>query len=307
MPESLLFVIIIPNYKTMKLLANNTQFLSGELRKCTFEESTIVIIPAPLEKTVSYGHGTSKGPQAILEASYYLELYDEELNCEPFHDGIFTTEMLSNDLTHQKFLNTLEYQLSYVIESGKKPVIIGGEHSLTIAPLQAIRRSQNLEFTVLHFDAHADLRDHYENSRLSHACVMRRAHEIGVDLVSVGIRAISQEEVDFISSANCSIFFAKEIISNVNLIEHALSLVKKNVYITLDIDVFDPSVIHQTGTPEPGGLTWYQLLTILKRISDLNINVLGFDLVEFAPLEENHSQRYTCAKLIYKMMSYYWR
>ncbi|MBN1155210.1 agmatinase [candidate division KSB1 bacterium] len=291
----------------MIIRANKSQFLSSELIECTLDDASIVLIPAPLEKTVSYGKGTSGAPAAILEASDYLELYDDELDGEPFQSGIFTAEALSNDLEHQQFLNALEQQVSYLIDLDKKPVIIGGEHSLSIAPIQAFYKKWGSDFSIIHFDAHADLRDRYEGTNLSHACVMRRVCELGIDVVSIGIRSISREEIQFNALTRHPICFARDIVADPRCVERALHQLRKNVYISLDIDVFDPSVISQTGTPEPGGLTWYQMLTFLKKIADLNRRVLGFDVVEFAPAVEHHHQSYTCAKLIYKMMAYFWR
>jgi len=286
---------------------NNFQFLDSIETQTSYQNSKIVIVPAPLEKTVSYGKGTSLAPDVIINASAYLELFDEELKCEPIHHAIFTGAPLSNDMRHETFLEFLKDTITEIIHRNKKPVVIGGEHSLSISPIKAIHNTLSDDFSVLHLDAHTDFRDTYEDTKLSHACVMRRVHELNVPIISIGIRSLSDEEHQFMSRINHPIYFAGDIIRNPQLIDDALSLLNKNIYITLDIDVFDPTVISQTGTPEPGGLGWYAVLDIIKKISDLNLNVMGFDVVEFAPDLNDRAQSFTCAKLIYKMMSYFWR
>lgn len=281
---------------------NSNRFLGNDLLALDYDQCKTVIIPAPLDQTTSYGKGTAKGPDQILKASAFVELYDEDLDCEPCESGIFTHAGLSNAMTQKKFLSDLENIISKVFLDRKFPVTIGGEHSLSISPVKAIKKSFKNKFTVIQLDAHADLRNEYEGSKQSHACVMRRIIEETLPTIQIGIRSLSSEEADFISNNNLNLIYAREINENIAWIDKLTSSLTTDVYITLDIDVFDPAVIFHTGTPEPGGLDWYQVLGIFRILKEKKIHVLGLDVVEFSPKENHEAQSFTCAKLIYKMI-----
>jgi len=288
-----------------KYVANSFRFLGDDLPFVEYERCRAVIIPAPLEQTVSFGKGTSFAAEAIIKASGYIELFDEEFGCEPSEMGIYTLQSIPNLLSHDKFLLELEQQVSNILDDKKFPIIIGGEHSLSIAPVKALQNRFDKNFTVLQFDAHTDLREEYENSKNSHACVMRRIYEQNIPIVAAGIRSLCSEEAEFIKEKKIAVFYAKDIFQNDEWIELILEHLTENIYITFDVDVIDPAVISQTGTPEPGGLMWYQLLEIFRKIKKSRKNILGFDFVEFAPQQNAHAESFTCAKLIYKMISYF--
>ncbi len=282
------------------------RFLGNDIPEVTYTAAKVIIIPAPLEATVSYGRGTRKGPEEILRASSYVELYDEELVKEQYKIGIHTSSEIQPELSQPKFLNELEAEVYQVSRDGKYPVIIGGEHSLSIAPVKAFKQIYQQHFSVLHLDAHSDLRHTYQNSLDSHACVMKRIFEQEIDFVSVGIRSLSVEEADLISKERLKIHYAKDLHNTDNWIEEVVSSLNDKIYITLDIDVFDPTIISHTGTPEPGGLTWYTMLELLKNISQQKKQVVGFDLVEFSPKHHHNAESFTCAKLLYKMIGYFY-
>jgi agmatinase len=269
------------------------------------EEARAVVIPFGLEASVSYGAGTSKGPRAILGASHQLELFDEELWREPYLE--YGVAALREPVIEQPIAAALEQLATIVgavLEAGKFPLVIGGEHSLTpgaVAPFAARHR----DLVVLQFDAHADLRDGYLGEPHSHAAAMRRVldHE-HVTLVSVGIRAISAEEVAFLerNRHRIHVHWAKDQ-ARWNLDEIVTPLRGRPVYVTFDIDALDASVMPATGTPTPGGLQYLQALAILRRAAEAG-RIVGGDLVELAPLPGLHAADYTAAALAYKMLSY---
>jgi len=289
----------------MNVAMNKNRFLGNDLPLTGYEESNVIIIPAPLEKTVSYGKGTSNGPDEILKASAYVELFDEELHREIFQTGIFTHQGIANSLSLDRFLSELESLVMSVLRDRKFPIILGGEHALTIAPVRALKNVITVPFSVLQLDAHADLRDTYENSPFSHACIMRRIFDLKVPAVPVGIRSLSKEEADFIERNDLPIFYAQNIVVQEEWMALALQQLHQHVYITLDIDVFDPSIISHTGTPEPGGMTWYQLLNFFKQMKQMGKQIIGMDVVEYAPRRDHDAQSFTVAKLITKMIGYF--
>lgn len=252
-----------------------------------FEEAKVAILPVPYEKTTSYKKGTKNGPKKILEASNELELYDEELEKETYTVGITTLNEISS-------LEELEK-----LNLDKFTIAIGGEHSISF-PLIKKHNQENL--SILQIDAHADLKDSFENNKFSHACVMRRIFEINKNITQVGIRSLSKEEHRFIKENKINTFFMKDLVYKRDYIENILSTLKGNVYITIDLDGLDPSIIPDVGTPEPGGLRYYQLLNLLKEVFKQK-NVIGIDIVEFSP-KENTNSDYIVAKLIYKLIGY---
>ncbi len=264
-----------------------------------------VVIPFGLEASVSYGGGTAAGPAAILAASQQLELYDDELGCEPYLDyGVAALREPPIARPIGPALDQLAGTVETVLAAGKFPLVLGGEHSLTAGVIRPFAERHE-DLVVLQFDAHADLRDGYQGEHFSHAAAMRRVLEHpGVSLVSVGIRAVSTPEVEFYRANRdrITIHWAKDQ-SRWNIDEIVRPLAGRPVYVTFDIDALDAAIMPATGTPTPGGLGYWQALAILRRACDVG-NVVGADLVEFAPIKGFHAYDYTAAALAYKMLSY---
>ena len=287
----------------MKYLSNKNGFL-GIDNKFIFKEK-VVIVPFGLEKTVSYGGGTRNGPREIIKASHQVELYDEELNCEPFRKiGIKTLKPFRIEKNIKKALNKMSKINQEILEKKLFPMTLGGEHSITpgcIAPFT--KNFKNI--CLLHFDAHADLRESYNGEKFSHASAIRRCLDYpNVSVVSFGIRNISKNEVPFLkrNSKRIKIFWAKD--KNKWDFNKFKKLIKnKTVYITFDVDGLDSGIMPATGTPEPGGLFWDETLNILK-IASKNSNIVGADLNELSPIKGFNSYNFLVAKLIYKILSY---
>jgi len=287
----------------VKYLSNKNGFL-GIDNKFSFKEK-VVIVPFGLEKTVSYGGGTRNGPREIIKASHQVELYDEELNCEPFRKiGIKTLKPFRIEKNIKKALNTMSKINQEILEKKLFPMTLGGEHSITpgcIAPFT--KKFKNI--CLLHFDAHADLRESYNGEKFSHASAIRRCLDYpNVSVVSFGIRNISKNEVPFLkrNSKRIKIFWAKD--KNKWDFNKFKKLIKnKTVYITFDVDGLDSGIMPATGTPEPGGLFWDETLNIL-RIAAKNSNIVGADLNELSPIKGFNSYNFLAAKLIYKILSY---
>ncbi len=264
-----------------------------------------VVIPFGLEASVSYGGGTAAGPAAILAASHQLELYDDELGCEPYlRYGVAAIREPTIARPVEAALTQLQGLVEAVLDAGKLPLVLGGEHSLTVAPVRALA-ARHKDLVVLHLDAHADMRDGYQGERFSHAAAMRRVLDIpNVSLVSAGIRAVSQEEVAFYEANRdrIAIHWAKDRASW-DIAAMLAPLEGRPVYLTFDIDVLDASAMPATGTPTPGGLTYDAALAIVRRACATG-NVVGADLVELAPIEGLHACDYTAAAIAYKILSY---
>lgn len=261
-------------------------------------------MPVPLEMTTSYIKGTSSAPEAILKASSQVELYDEELGCEPFEAGIATLPPLKVEgKPLEKALEEIKTATSKIIADGKLPILIGGEHSVTPPAVAAAAKAYD-NLTVVQFDAHADLREEYSGTKWSHACAMARVREI-CPAVQVGIRNLSKEEAARVTEEKLPVFFAHKIKENAKWVDDVLASVKtQNVYVTFDVDAFDCSILPDTGTPEPGGLTWYEVLSLMKALSKKK-KIVGFDFVELCPREGHHASDFTVAKLIYKCIGYW--
>jgi agmatinase len=270
-----------------------------------FASARAVVLPVPYDLTTSYLAGTRHGPQAIIAASTHLELYDEELHSEPYRLGIHTLPPLEpSAASPEETLQRVEEAISWLLQHDKFPVLLGGEHSLTLAPVRALQKKFG-NFSVLQLDAHADLRDSFQNTHFNHACVGRRIHELGLTLVQIGIRAISPEEAEFMRSAkNLYVCFDYELHSHPAQIDAALSKLRDPVYVTVDVDVFDPALMPAVGTPEPGGLDWYTVLKILRYVGEKH-TVLGFDVVELCPIAGLVGPDFLAAKLVYKMLGYF--
>ncbi|HUF14183.1 MAG TPA: agmatinase [Longimicrobiales bacterium] len=284
-------------------------FLGLDEAGSDFESAGAVIMPVPYEATVSYGSGTARGPGAIIDASRYIELYDQELDSEPADVGVATLPALS--LTRgdpEQAITQLGEAYERVLDAaGERFVIVlGGEHSISSAPILtwADRLEQDgRRLTVLQVDAHTDLRDEYEGTEYSHASVMARV--LGrVDIVSVGIRALTSEERELVRSRDdVTMFLADEIHGRLDWIDEVVAALGDDVYITFDVDGLDPSLVPTTGTPEPGGLLWYDAIGLLRQVFQSR-NVVGADVVELAPSPGQSAPEFLIAKLVYKMIGY---
>jgi len=264
-----------------------------------FETSKVVILPIPYDSTTDWRSGARDGPMAIIDASQYLELYDQELDRESHLVGIHTLPELQPSMKGPEQTVQRVYEVArQLIQKGKFVVMLGGEHSLTLGMVRAFKERFD-RLSVLQFDAHADLRDEYEDSRYSHACVMRRVLEC-CPIVQVGLRSLSLEEHRFLSLNQMQPFFAEGLPLDEKAIVSALT---EEVYITIDLDVLDPSIMSAVGTPEPGGLGWYEMLRILRQVAREK-QIVGFDLVELCPREGPSSCAFLAAKLAYKLIGY---
>ncbi len=265
-----------------------------------------VIIPAPLEYTVCYGEGTARGPDAILAASAQMDLYDEEIGAVPAERGIGTLAPLDfTGLTHAGALGRIERAVSAVLDRGQLPVTLGGEHSLTAPCVRAVQAAAGrAPLGVVQFDAHADLRPEYEDSPISHACAMCRVLDTpNVSLLEVGIRSISPEEIADLAAGRVSatILWAHELATGRADFAAALVALPERVYVTIDLDCFDPGIMPAVGTPEPGGLGWYGVLGMLRAIAATK-RIAGFDIVELAPIPGLHAPDFLAAKLAYRLL-----
>jgi agmatinase len=266
---------------------------------CSPENAGIVIIPVAYDGTSTWMKGADKGPDAIIEASANMELYDIETDSEVYAKGIFTESAIGGEISSREMIEAVHEAVEYYLAENKFTVVIGGEHSVSIGSVKA-HAERYEKLTVLQLDAHADLREEYNGSKYNHACVMARAKEF-CPIVQVGVRSMSSSEKGSMDESR--MFLAEDIHDNTDWIRKVISILSVNVYITIDLDALDPSVMPSTGTPEPGGLLWYDVLTFLKAVSDKK-NVVGFDVVELCPDGGNKAPDFLAAKLIYKLLSY---
>jgi len=270
-----------------------------------YATSRAAIFPVPLERTTSYEHGTRNGPAAILAASRNMELYDEELELEPYKEiGIHTLPAIdTSDGTLDEVITEIFTAQLGLLEDDKFTVALGGEHSLT-PPLVSATAKKFKNLSVLQIDAHADLRDEYQGNPASHACAMRRVVEV-CPAVQVGIRSLSVEEAQAIPHLRTSIYWAKDIARTPmkSWIAKVLSDLSPNVYLTIDLDGFDPAFVPATGTPEPGGLDWMQVTSLIRAVAD-HKKVVGMDVVELLPQPGDHASDFLAAKLVYKCLGY---
>ena len=263
------------------------------------ETAKIVLVPVSYDGTSTWQKGADKAPLSFLEASENMELYDIETNTEVYKNGIYLSDLLSDFKTPENMIETVYKTTKKYIDKNKFVTIFGGEHSISIATVRAFNDSfENL--SVLHIDAHADLREVYGDTKYNHACAMYEANS-STNLVQVGIRSMHIDELNVMNKDN--VFFAQEMASNEYWIDDVIEKLSKNVFISFDLDAFDPSILPSTGTPEPGGLFWYETLDFLFRVFKEK-NVVGFDIVELCPNEIDRSSDFLAAKLYYKMLSY---
>ena len=288
--------------KTLQYLSNKKGFL-GIDNKFNFKEK-VVVVPFGLEKSVSYGGGTKNGPKEIIKASHQVELYDEELNCEPFRKiGIKTLKFFKIDKNIKKALKKITDINNRLLTKKLFPMTLGGEHSITAGCIVPFVKKYK-KICILHFDAHADLRENYNGEKFSHASAMRRCLDYkNVSIISFGIRNISQEEIPFLkkNKSRINIFWAKDK-AKWDFKKFKRLIKNKTVYLTFDVDGLDSSIMPATGTPEPGGLLWDEALNIIK-IATKNSNIVGADVNELAPIKGFNSYNFLVAKLVYKILS----
>lgn len=283
-------------------MASNSNFLGLSDLDAGYETSAAVVVPVPYERTVSYGKGTERGPAAIIAASSHVELYDEVLDEEPYRRGIHTAPAVDVSGEPEVVIAGLEATARDLFGDGKFPVFLGGEHALTLGPVRAAAMAYE-DLSVLQFDAHGDLRDTYEGTPWSHACVMRRVAELGVSIVGVGIRSISSEEIEFARGADVRTFWSHRIAYGDEWMDTAINALSENVYVTFDVDYFDPSLMPATGTPVPGGGGWHDTMRFLAHVFEQR-NVVGMDVVELAPVASLHGCDFTVANLVHRAIGY---
>ena len=287
----------------MKYLSPKKGFLGIDVEQN--KSPRVIVIPFGLEKTVSYGGGTKNGPKEIIKASHQVELFDEELNKEPYKEiGIKTLKPFSIKNKINNALDQLSKINEEILSHDKFPLVFGGEHSITPGSIKPFIKKYD-EIILLHFDAHADLRESYKGEKFSHASAIKRCLDYkNLKVVSFGIRNLSKEEMDFYNNNRdrIEIFWGKDKQTwDLSLLDKFFN--SKNVYITFDVDGFDASVMPATGTPEPGGMLWEDVLPIIKKVCQIS-NVVGADINELAPIKNFDSYNFLVAKLAYKIISY---
>lgn len=259
----------------------------------------VVLIPVPYDGTSTWQKGADKGPEAFLEASENMELFDIETNSEVYKEGVFLAAPVTENSSPEAMVDAVHSITKTYIQKNKFVTLFGGEHSISIGSIRAFNESFD-NLTVLHIDAHADLRKEYMGTTCNHACAVYEASKT-TNLVQVGIRSMDKSEM--LAMDTEKVFFAHEMAQNDFWMDNAIELLGENVFITFDLDAFDPSILPATGTPEPGGLLWYETLDFLKQVFKER-NVVGFDIVELCPNDNHPASNFVAAKLYYKMLSY---
>ncbi len=257
-----------------------------------YQKAKVVIFPVPYNSTTYWKSGTKDGPQALIEASRHIELYDIETKKDASKQGIFTLELLEpSKNSPEETVARIKNVMDKLLQDGKFPIMLGGEHSITLGALQAFKEKFG-DFSVLQIDAHSDLRDEFEGTKFHHACVMKRTKDLGISITQVGIRSVSEGEK--LENA----FFAPDL-----PIEKIISTLKERVYLTFDLDALDPSIMPATGTPEPGGLLWYETINLIKEVAKQR-KIIGADVVESDPIPGLSAPDFLAAKLVYKIINY---
>lgn len=264
-----------------------------------YDFAKAVVLPVPYDATSTWVKGSEKGPEALLDASVALEWYDIETETEGYKNGIHTAAPVLTDESPEALCDEVQSRVATLLNDNKFPFTIGGNHTVSIGAIRAMADKFD-DLTILQLDAHSDLRPYYEGSELNHACVMYQAQRL-CPVTQVGIRSMCVEELPYANKDR--IFFAHKLMFDNNWQEKALSTLTKNVYITIDLDVFDPSVLPSTGTPEPGGMQYYQVLHFLRSVI-ANHNVVGIDIVELCPNASERASDFLAARLAYQLMTY---
>ncbi len=282
----------------------NYQFLEYDPGNTHNPRAPFAVLPIPYERTVSYGRGTAKAPAAILFASAHAELYDDEF-LGPHGLRVQTLPVVNCRGGAQAVFKRIRRAAEAVLRQKRFLMSLGGEHTVTV-PLAAAAKSACKDICVLNLDSHLDLRDKFENNRFSHACVFRRVMEMDVPVIHAGIRSLCREEYELVKQKHLNVFWARDILAakNDKWIGEIVRRLKKNVYISIDSDVLDPSIMPGTGTPEPGGLAWQMVLRLLRRVCQER-KVVAADIVEVVPLPNTPVCEYTAAKLALKLMTYW--
>lgn len=276
-------------------------FLALNAREANYKTARFALLPIPYDATASFGVGARAGPRAIITASQQVEDYDQELGRESYRAGIATLAPLEPDARGPQAMTERVYKAARkIVRDGKFLIGLGGEHSISAALVRAVH-TRHKQLSVLQVDAHADLRDTYQGSPFSHACVMRRIHDLGVGVVGVGIRSCSAEEARFIRSTGKRVFTARTCHESDSWIDEVVAALGPTVYVTIDIDGFDPAYAPGTGTPEPGGLDWYQVTDLLAAVARQR-RIVAADVVEVRPLPPSTVTEYLAARLIYRLI-----
>jgi len=278
-------------------MSEHTNFSDVPVEYADFEKARVVVLPVPFDMTSSWMTGSHKGPEAIINASAHMELYDIETNSEPYREGIHTAEPVEAG-SPEEMVEVTHTLTKDLISKNKFVVTLGGEHTVSLGPIRA-HHEKWPGVSVLHLDAHSDRREEFEGSRLSHACVMARVAEFCPHIVSVGIRSMDTSERSSLKPSHT--FYASAIHGKEGWERNVVKRLSKDVYITIDLDVFDPGIMPSTGTPEPGGLGWYEVLGLLQLVAKER-NVIGMDAVELCP-SDNKAPDFLAAKLIYKVLA----
>jgi len=295
-------IILTPANAAQAPLKN---FCGLEEEYAGFKRSKVAVIQVPYDKTTTYKHGTKAGPAAIVDASRYLELFDDELNQETYRIGMHTMSASDVETMEPEAMLERVYGVTHeILKAGKFPVILGGEHSITPGAVRAFKGVYP-NISVLQLDAHYDLKDEYHGSKFNHGCAARRISDI-CPLVQVGMRSLAKEEKDFLASQangrvkSISVYDILDMPLWKDAISNALT---ENVYVTIDLDVFDPSVMPAVGTPEPGGIGWYETLGLLREVAK-DKKIVGFDVVELCPISNEPASDFFAAKLVYRLLGY---
>ncbi|MGC8715070.1 MAG: agmatinase [Leptodesmis sp.] len=293
----------------VQTLTSSLPFLGPDVA-ADYDTARVVILPIPYEATTTYRRGCENGPAAILDASQQVEYYDDDHDREWWPVGLYTHEAIADTrnghhVSSQEMLTEVQNTVAQLVADGKFVISLGGEHSITTGIVEAYRQAHPREpFTVVQIDAHGDLRNEYEGSIHNHACVMRRIVDMGLPTVQIGIRSICKEEADLIRERQLTVIRAREIALKPDWMQRALAAIQtQKVFLTIDLDGIDPTLIPGVGTPEPGGLNWFSLLTFLEQVFQ-NHEVIGCDVMELAPITDSVVSEFTAAKLVYKLVGY---
>jgi len=278
---------------------NKTNYAGIPDKYARLEDAKVVLIPVPYDGTSTWQKGADKGPEAFLQASENMELFDIETRSEPYRKGIYLAPAVLENSSPEKMVEAVYKTTKNYVNQGKFVTLFGGEHSISIGSIKAFNDLFE-DLTVLQLDAHADLREEYDGSTCNHACAVYQA-SLTTKLIQVGIRSMDISELD--NMVEEQTYFAEQIIQDDNWMSDSIDQMTENVFITIDLDAFDPSIVPSTGTPEPGGLLWFETLEYLKKVFKKK-NVVGFDIVELCPNPAEKSSDFLAAKLYYKMLAY---
>jgi agmatinase len=263
------------------------------------ETSRVIVLPVPFDQTSTWIRGADKGPAALVESSINFEWYDIETDWEPYRIGIHTDRPIDSLANPAAMVEAVYGRVRSHLAADKFVVLLGGEHSVSIGSFRA-QAEKHPNLTILQLDAHADLRPDYHGSPLNHACAMARAREVA-PIVQVGLRSLDIDEKEYLAPDR--VFYAHQIVGHTDWMDAAVKQLTEDVYLTIDLDVFDPSIMPATGTPEPGGLLWYETLAFLRKVA-ASRRIVGLDVVELCPTPGNHAAVFLAAKLIYKLLAY---